>query len=73
MHYTENTKLSDILADHPWLAEELPKQDPVFAKLNTPAARLLIRHLTVKDAGRMGGLPAQTLLEELEKLIARHG
>ena len=26
MKYTENTRLADILADHPWLSEELPKK-----------------------------------------------
>ena len=72
MYYTGKTKLTDILAEHPWLEQELPKQDPIFEKLNNPAARLLLKHMTVQDASRASGLSVDYLLEELNKVIARH-
>ena len=69
MRYDENTRLSRILEEHPWLERELPRRYPELKAMDNPAARFLLKRMSVKDAGRMGGIPARTLLEELEKLI----
>ena len=69
MDYTESTRLSEILEAHPWLAEELPKRDPAFEKLRNPAARFLLRQMTVKDLGRIGGLSPEALLRDLEEIL----
>ena len=43
MKYNENTRLAEILADHPWLSEELPKKDQRFAVMNTFAGKLMLK------------------------------
>ncbi|MBR5094902.1 MAG: hypothetical protein IK095_07395 [Oscillospiraceae bacterium] len=72
MDYTGKTRLSEILADHPWLAEELPKLDPIFEKLRSPAAWMVAKRMTVQDAGRFGGRSVEFLLSELDKVIREH-
>lgn len=69
MQYDENTRLSQILEDYPWLEKELPLRYPELKAMDKPAARFLIRRMRVKDAGKMGGIPADKLLRELEKVI----
>lgn len=72
MDYNEKTRLSVILDEHPWLAEELPKLEPRLEKYNNPATRFLARRMTVQDASRFSGLSTDYLLRELEKVIAEH-
>ena len=72
MRYDEKTKLSVILAEHPWLEEELPRRYPQLKKLDNAASRLLLKRLTVKDASRMSGYSAEKLLGKLEQVIDEH-
>mgnify|MGYP002626802676 CR=1 FL=1 len=71
MAYDEKTRLSRILEEHPWLERELPRRYPELKKLDSPAARFLLKRMSVKDASRMSGIPAEELLRELEKLIGQ--
>ena len=72
MRYTGKTKLMDILAEHPWLEQELPKRNPIFEKLKNPAAQFIVRRMTVQDAARFSGESVDFLLEELDKVIDEH-
>ena len=73
MAYNENTKLSQILSEHAWLEEELPKRYPELKAMDNPAARFMLKRMTVKDAGKLSGIPAAQLLEMLGDLIRQHG
>ena len=73
MKYTENTRLADILADHPWLSEELPKKDQRFAVINTFAGKMMLKTMTLGDLSKMSGESVQALAEDLEKLVKKHG
>ena len=70
MAYDEKTKLTQILAEHPWLEEELPRRYPQLKKMDNPAARFMLKRMTVKDAARLSGRPAEKLLAKLERVIA---
>lgn len=73
MAYNENTKLSQILSEYAWLEEELPKRYPELKAMDNPAARFMLKRMTVKDASKLSGLPAAQLLQMLEELIRQHG
>ena len=72
MEINEKTKLKDILAAYPWLPEALIQMDERFKIINNPIGRLLIRTATVGDAAQKAGYPASQVLDELQKLIAKH-
>ena len=72
MNYSANTKLSQILSENPWLAQELPKRNTIFQKLQNPAARLLLGRMTVQDASRLSGESVDYLLGELEQVFREH-
>ena len=65
MSYNENTKLSQILSEYPWLEEELPKRYPELKAMDNPAARFMLKRMTVK-------IPADKLLAKLESVIREH-
>jgi hypothetical protein len=72
MAYDEKTKLTQILSEHPWLEEELPRRYPQLKKMDNPAARFMLKRMTVKDAAKLSGHPAEKLLGKLERVIAEH-
>lgn len=71
MRYDENTRLSQILGDYPWLEQELPRRYPELKAMDNPAARFMLKRMTVKDASRLSGIPAEKLLAELEQVIEK--
>ena len=73
MTMNEKTKLSDILAAYPWLSEELPKKDQRFAVINTFAGKMMLKTMTLGGLSKMSGESVQTLAEDLEKLVKKHG
>ena len=72
MAYTETTKLSQILSEHPWLEEELPRRYPQLKAMDNPASRFMLKRMSVKDASRLSGFSSEKLLAKLESVIAEH-
>ncbi len=72
MEINEQTKLKDILTAYPWLPEALIQIDERFKIINNPIGKMLIRTATVKDAANKAGYPVSQVLDELQKLIAKH-
>ena len=73
MTMNEKTKLSDILAANPWLSEELPKKDQRFAVINTLAGKMMLKTMTLGDLSRLSGETVPVLIQDLEKLVKKHG
>ena len=72
MKYDEKTKVSKILDEYAWLEKELPARYPELKAMDNAAGRFMLRRMTVKDASRLSGIPADKLLKMLEDLIAEH-
>lgn len=69
MEINSNTKLTDILAQYPWLPDELVKMDSRFKIIKTPIGKMMLKNATVADAVEKTGLSQDVLLAELQKLI----
>lgn len=69
MEINGNTKLTDILAQYPWLPDELVKLDSRFKIIKTPIGKMMLKNATVADAVEKTGLSQDVLLAELQKLI----
>ena len=72
MKYNSQTKLTDILAEYPWLPEELIKLDSRFKIVNTPIGKMMIKKATVTDLSEKSGLPAEELLKRLQEMVDKH-
>ena len=68
MEFTENTKLTDIMAAYPELTEKLLQDEKIAALASSPVARLMMKRATIKDAARLSGEPVQDLIDELYRL-----
>ena len=72
MEFNADTRLIEVLRQYPWLSEELPKVDRRFAVMNSAAGPFMLRKFTIRDVSRHSGLSVEELLEELQRMIARH-
>ena len=72
MNYNSQTKLTDILAEYPWLPEELIKLDSRFKIVNTPIGKMMIKKATVADLSEKAGLPTEELLKRLQEMVDKH-
>ncbi len=72
MEYNNNSKLTDILSQHPWLPDELIKIDGRFKIVKTPIGKMMIKNATISDLSKKTGIPENILLEKLEEIIKAH-
>ncbi len=73
MEINRNTKLTDILAEYPWLPDELIKIDGRFKVIKTPLGKMMLRNATIADAVEKTGLQEDVIISELKKMIESHG
>ena len=72
MPYNGDTKLTDVLAQHPWLPDELIKMDGRFKIVKTPIGKMMIKNATIKDLCAKTGLSQQETLDKLHEMIRAH-
>ena len=72
MIITKDTLLKDILAEYPWLREELVKKNEKFRLLDTPPGRIFLRKATLEDLSRKAGRTPERMISRLEQMIADH-
>ena len=69
MNITKDSKLSDLLAQYPWLKEELPKINEKFKMLNTPFGKIMLGKATIAEMSKKSGMDAN---ERSTGLIEAH-
>ena len=72
MELNKDTRLLDILDAYPWLKEELPKKDSRFALLDSALGRIFLKKATIGDLSKKADIPAEFLIEELQKMLDEH-
>ena len=72
MEINRNTKLNNILAEYPWLPDELIKMDGRFKIIKTRIGKMMLKNATIADAVQKTGLQEDVLITELKKIIASH-
>lgn len=72
VNITENTKLSEILKEHPWLIEEAIKIDERFKVLNNPVGKLFIKKSTIQGLSEKAGLQPNEIIDKIAELVRNH-
>ena len=55
MEVTKDTKLTDILAEYPWLEKELVAKFPAFKALLNPIGRRFVKNATLEELAAKAG------------------
>ena len=70
MELNKNTRLADIVEKYPWLPDKLVEMDSRFQIIKSPLGMLLIHTATLGEACKRAGYPVETVIAELQKLVA---
>ena len=72
MDINKETKLSDIIAQYPWLREEMVKVNEKFKMLNSPIGKIMMGKATIAEMSKRSGMEAESIIDKLEELIKNH-
>ena len=72
MNITKDSKLSDLLAQYPWLKEELPKINEKYKMLNTTFGKIMLGKATIAEMSKKSGMDANAIIERITGLIEAH-
>ncbi|MBR3412142.1 MAG: DUF1858 domain-containing protein [Bacteroidales bacterium] len=69
---TVETKLSDLIAQYPWLKAELPQINERFKMLNTPVGKLMLGKATIGEMSKRSGMESDAIIRGINQLISNH-
>ena len=72
MKITKDTKLSDLIAQYPWLKEEMVKVNEKFKMLNSPVGKLMMGKATIAEMSKRSGMEMDVLIGRLNEIIENH-
>ena len=72
MTITRETKLKDLLAEYPWLKDELSNVNVKFKMLNTPMGKIMLGKADIAEMSKKSGLDEAQIISKLTELIRNH-
>ena len=69
---TKETKLADLLAQYPWLKEEMAKVNDKFKMLNTPVGKIMLGKATITEMSKKSGMDTDMIISKIKELIESH-
>ena len=72
MEITKDTKLSDLIAQYPWLKTEMAKVNEKFKMLNTPVGKIMLGKATIAEMSKKSGMEVEAIIERIKGLINQH-
>lgn len=69
---TTETKLSDLMAQYPWLKEEIAQVNPKFKMLNSPVGKIMLGKATIAEMSKRSGTEVEQIINKLQELIKNH-
>ena len=72
MEITKDTKLADLIAQYPWLKEEMAKVNEKFKMLNSPIGKIMMGKATIAEMSKKSGMEAEVIIGKIKELIVKH-
>ena len=70
MDITKETKLKELLENHPQLKEKLTEINPKFKMMNTPMGKVMLGKATIADMPEKSGMDVNELIQKLSVIIS---
>ena len=64
MEITKDTRLADLIAQYPWLKEEMAKVNEKFKMLNSPIGKMMMGKATIAEMSKKSGMEAEVIIEK---------
>ncbi|MBQ8959099.1 MAG: hypothetical protein IJ057_11490 [Bacteroidales bacterium] len=72
MEITKETKLANLIAQYPWLKEEIVKVNEKFKMLNSPIGKIMMGKATIAEMSKKSGMEAEDIIGRIMELIENH-
>lgn len=72
MEITKETKLTDLIAEYPWLKGEMAKVNEKFKMLNSPVGKIMLGKATIAEMSKKSGMDADIIISRINELITNH-
>ncbi len=72
MEITKDTRLADLIAQYPWLKEEMAKVNEKFKMLNSPIGKMMMGKATIAEMSKKSGMEAEVIIGKIKELIVKH-
>ena len=69
MEITKETKLSDLIAQYPWLKEEMAKVNEKFKMLNSPIGKIMLGKATIAEMSKKSGMEAESIIAKIKEMV----
>ena len=64
--------MSDLIAQYPWLKEEMVKVNEKFKMLSSPVGKLMMGKATIAEMSKRSGMEMDVLIGRLNEIIENH-
>lgn len=72
MEINKETKLADLIAQYPWLKEEIVKVNEKFKILNSPIGKIMLGKATIAEMSKKSGMDIDDIIGKIKELISKH-
>ena len=72
MEITKETRLADLIAQYPWLKEEMAKVNEKFKMLNSPIGKIMMGKATIAEMSKKSGMEVEAIIGKIKELISKH-
>ena len=72
MEINKETKLADLIAQYPWLKEEIVKVNEKFKMLNSPIGKIMLGKATIAEMSKKSGMDIDAIIRKIKELISKH-
>ena len=72
MEITKDTRLADLIAQYPWLKEEMAKVNEKFKMLNSPIGKIMMGKATIAEMSKKSGMETEVIIGKIKELIVKH-
>ena len=72
MEITKDTRLADLIAQYPWLKEEMAKVNEKFKMLNSPIGKMMMGKATIAEMSKKSGMETEAIIGKIKELIVKH-
>ena len=72
MDINKETKLSDIIAQYPWLKEEMARVNEKFKMLNSPIGKIMMGKATIAEMSKKSEMEEELIINKIQELVKNH-
>ena len=64
--------MSELIAQYPWLKEEMAQVNEKFKMLNSPIGKIMLGKATIVEMSKKSGMEAEAIIGKIKELIENH-